>query len=362
MFKKNSIAGYKKTFQEIESFMKKYNVGIVGYGWAAGAHIGAINASSNAQATAVYSSRQLNDRELNEKWGSEIKSYTDLQTMLNDKSIDVVSICSYPYQHKDCAVAAAKAGKHLIIEKPVALSWDDCKAVEQAVMQGGVKTCVCFECRYSSQFIATKAVIDQGLLGDLHYGEIDYYHGIGPWYSPYRWNIKKDAGGSALLTAGCHALDALLLCMGNDVEEITSYETKSRSKLFEPYEYATSSVSIVKFGSGRVGKCAAIVDCLQPYYFHTHLCGSEGSLLDNKFHSMKLSTNRHEWSTLAMKLLDSGDVSDHPYLTQFQTFFDALSAGKEMPLTSLHDALKTHEVIFAADASAASGKPVRLSK
>ncbi|MCW3081755.1 Gfo/Idh/MocA family oxidoreductase [Segetibacter sp.] len=340
--------------------MKKYNVGIIGYGWVAGAHIGAINASTDAQVTAVFSSRPLNSAALSTKWGSEIKAYTELEQLLNDPSINVVSICSYPYQHKDHAIAAAKAGKHLIIEKPLALSAEDCKAIEQAVKEAGVKTCICFECRFSSQFITTKSVIDQGLLGDLHYGEIDYYHGIGPWYSPFRWNIKKDAGGSALLTAGCHALDALLLCMGNDVEEVTSYETKSRSSFFEPYEYATSSVTILKFGSGRIGKCAAVVDCLQPYYFHTHLCGSEGSLLDNKFHSMKLGTNRHEWSTLAMKMLDSGDVSDHPYQTQFQTFFDSINAGVEMPLTSIADAMKTHKIIFAADQSAATGKAVRV--
>ena len=61
----------------------------------------------------------------------------------------------------------------------------------------------------------------------LHYGEVDYYHGIGPWYGQYRWNTKRELGGSALLTAGCHALDALLLCMGSDVEEVTSYATQS---------------------------------------------------------------------------------------------------------------------------------------
>jgi predicted dehydrogenase len=148
--------------------------------------------------------------------------------------------------------------------------------------------------------------------------------------------------------------------MGTDVVEVTSYDTKSKSNFFEPYEYATSSVTILKFDSGRIGKCAAIVDCLQPYYFHTHLCGSEGSLLDNKFHSMKLGTNKNEWSTLAMKLLDSGDVSDHPYQRQFQAFFESIEMGTEMPLTSLADALKTHEVIFAADKSAATGKTVRL--
>ena len=52
---------------------------------------------------------------------------------------------------------------------------------------------------------------------------------------------------------------------------------------------------------------------------------------------------------LPMKMLDSGDVSDHPYQAQFEAFFNALNAGVEMPLTSLSDALKTHELIFAAD-------------
>jgi len=75
---------------------------------------------------------------------------------------------------------------------------------------------------------------------------------------------------------------------------------------------------------------------------------------------MKLQTNRHEWSTLAMKMLGSGDVSDHPYQRQFQTFFDAIEKDIQMPLTSLNDALITHKVIFAADESANTGKPVQL--
>ena len=340
--------------------MKRYKVGIIGYGWVATAHIQAINATSNAQVTAIYSSRSLDDAEESKRWKTPIKTYTDLNAMLSDKDLDIVSICSYPYQHKDHSIAAAAAGKHLIIEKPLALSKKDGEDIKAAVEKANVKTCFCFECRYSSQFLATKALVDEGLLGELHYGEIDYYHGIGPWYSPYRWNIRKDAGGSSLLTAGCHAMDALLLLMGTDVTEVTSYQAKSKSRVFEPYEYATTSVTILKFASGRVGKCASIIDCLQPYYFHTHLCGSEGSLLDNRFHSMKLQTNRNAWSTLATKMLDSGDVSDHPYQRQFQTFFDSMEKDVQMPLTSLSDALITHKIIFAADASAHSGKPVQL--
>src|SRR2546425_273669 len=113
--------------------MKKYNVAVIGYGWAATAHIAAINATKQGQVTPVW----------------------------------------------------------------------------------------------SSQFRATKAAIDAGLVGTLHYGEVDYFHGIGPWYGQYRWNTKRELGGSALLTAGCHALDALLLCMGGEVEEVTSYAAQS---------------------------------------------------------------------------------------------------------------------------------------
>jgi UDP-N-acetyl-2-amino-2-deoxyglucuronate dehydrogenase len=340
--------------------MKRYNVGIIGYGWVASAHIPALNATQQGQVTAVYSSRQQNPRELSTKYGSHIDVYNDLEAMLANPHIHVVSVCSYPHQHAQHVIAAARAGKHVIIEKPLAMSWKDCQAMQAAVKKAKVKTCVCFECRYSSQFQATKAVIDQGLLGELHYGEIDYYHGIGPWYGQFRWNTRKNAGGSSLLTAGCHALDALLLCMGPDVTEVTSYDTKSKSKIFAPYEYTTTSVTILKFKGGKIGKCAAVVDCLQPYYFHTHLVGSEGSLLDNKFHSNKLNTHKHAWSTLSMKMLDSGDVSDHPYTSQFQAFFDALDQGREMPLTSLADALNSHKVIFAADKSAATKKPVKV--
>jgi predicted dehydrogenase len=280
--------------------------------------------------------------------------------MLEDPSVNVVSICSFPQDHANQAVKAARAGKHLIIEKPLALSWEDCQRIETAVRDAGVQACICFEGRYSGQFQSTRAVIDSGLLGKIHYGEVDYYHGIGPWYGQFRWNIREDAGGSALLTAGCHALDALLLCMDGEVETVTSLSTKSSSDIFEPYEYKTTSVTLLRFKDGRIGKCAAVVDCLQPYYFHTHLCGSEGSLLDNKFHSNKLHTNKAVWSELSMKMMDSGDVSDHPYTAQFQAFFDALDRNEEMPLTGLTQAMRTHRVIFAADASAKSGQPVKL--
>jgi predicted dehydrogenase len=273
--------------------------------------------------------------------------------MLADPNLHVVSICSYPADHAKQAIMAARAGKHLIIEKPIAMNWEDCLAVKAAVDAAGVLTCVGFELRFSSQLLTIKALIDTGLLGKIHYAEVDYYHGVGPWYGQFRWNIKKDAAGSSLLSAGCHALDALVLFMGHEVETVSSFATNSSNKDFAKYEYPTTSVSIIKFKNGSVGKVASVIDCLQPYYFHVHLVGSEGSLLDNKFYSTKMGgLDKNKWSELSMKMLDSGDVTDHPYMTQFETFFQSIEQGKEMPLTSLTDALYAHDIIFAADRSA----------
>jgi predicted dehydrogenase len=341
--------------------MKKFNVGIIGYGWVATAHIPAINATGLGQVTAVCSSRKLDAAQLSLKHGGNIEVYNNLDELLANPDIHVVSLCGFPTQHTDQAVRAAKAGKHLIIEKPLCLSLKELRTMQQAVKRAKVKTCVCFECRFSSQFLVTRALIDRGLLGELHYGEVDYYHGIGPWYDQFRWCTSQEAGGSSLLEAGCHALDALLLCMGTGVAEVMSYDTKSKSPVFAPYEFPSTSVTILKFKNGSVGKCASCIDCLQPYYFHTHLVGSKGSLLDNKFHSSDLATNKASWSTLAARLVDSGDVSDHPYQTQFEAFFKALDKGQDMPLTSLADAARSHEVIFAADRSAALRRPVKVN-
>src|SRR5436190_20273789 len=78
--------------------MKKYNVGIIGYGWAAGAHIDSINKTPHAQVTAVFSTRKLDDKEISAKHGGKIKSFTDYEAFLAS-DIDVVDICSMPSMH-----------------------------------------------------------------------------------------------------------------------------------------------------------------------------------------------------------------------------------------------------------------------
>ena len=111
------------------------------------------------------------------------------------------------------------------------------------------------------------------------------------------------------------------------------------------------------------GKVASVVDCLQPYYFHIHLVGSLGSLLDSRIYSEKLKgMSKERWSKLETALVDSGDVKDHPYQPQFQAFIDSIGKKEPMPLTSFETAFESHRVVFAADLSAQEGRPVKMSE
>lgn len=342
--------------------MDELNVGIVGLGWVAGAHINVFKEVDGANVTAVCSRRDLDEETLEQQYGIPLKAYRDYEEMLADPSLDIIDICTPHPLHPEQAIAAAEAGKHLIIEKPIALTYEDALEVGAAIRKADVLACVCFELRFSSQAMSIHSILDRDLLGDLHYGEVDYYHGIGPWYGQFPWNVKKEMGGSSLLTAGIHALDLLLWYMDGEVEEVTSYSTKSKSEVFAPYEYDTTSVTMLKFSDGRLGKVASVIDSLQPYYFHIQLNGSEGSLLDDKFYSSRLQgTSKDRWSQLGVPLVDSGDVDDHTYLPQFQSFVESIGRGEPMELTNFEEAMASHKVTYAADRSAESGESVNLS-
>jgi predicted dehydrogenase len=341
--------------------MKKYNVGVIGYGWAAEAHIPAINAGPLSQVTAVCSSRALDPLALSARHSCPLKVYTNLFSLLADPEIQVVSICSYHKLHGEQVIAAARSGKHIIVEKPLALSLAELRQIQEAVARAGVKLCICFELRFAAQFREIRSLLDRGLLGQLHYAEVDYYHGIGPWYREFEWCTTKADCGSSLLEAGCHALDALLLCVDDEVIEAASYGSKSAHETYAAYEYPSATVTMLRFKNGAIGKCASVIDCWQPYYFHTHLVGSEGALLDNKLASNRVHQSpRTAWQELSFKPVDSGDVHDHPYQTQFETFFAALEAGRDMPLTGLPQAVQTHEVIFASMRSLELNRPVSM--
>ncbi len=341
--------------------MKKYRVGIVGLGWVAGSHIMNFNEMENFDVTAVMTGRELTPDTVKAQHGIDAKIYNDYDKFLKDGDIDIVDICTPHPLHPEQTIKAAQAGKDLIIEKPLGIDFEDTVRMLDAVEKNKVKTCVCFEVRFMGVTKAMESIINEGLIGDIYYTECDYFHGIGPWYGQFVWNVKKDMGGSSLLTAGCHALDVLLHLVKDEVEEVYSYSTKNPHEVYAPYEYDPMSVTLLKFRNGKtLGKVASVCDCMQPYVFNMNMVGSYGSIKNDLFFSKKIEGLR-DWTKMDVQLIDSGDVAHHPYKLVFTHFADCLDSGKT-PQNDIFSAFETHRVMFAADRSAATGKPVSLDE
>ncbi|MFC1586304.1 Gfo/Idh/MocA family protein, partial [Fibrobacterota bacterium] len=278
-----------------------------------------------------------------------------------EHDMDIIDICTPHPFHADQAVKAADTKRDLIIEKPLALNFEDVVRMLDAVEKNNLLTSIGFWVRLISVSKAMKSIIDQGLIGDVYYAECDYYHGIGPWYGQFAWNVKKDMGGSSLLTAGCHSLDIMLFLLNQEVEEVFSYSTKNPHEVYKPYEYDTTTVTMLKFKNGRtLGKVASVTDCMQPYVFNMNILGSHGSINNDKFYSRKIE-GLIDWSTLDVMRVDSGDVAHHSFNEQFTHFAECLETRTETR-NSLKSAFETHRVIFAADKSAETGKPVRVDE
>lgn len=343
--------------------MPPLRVAVVGLGAVAAAHIDTFSRIADAEVTTVVSRRPQDPDALEKRYGKKLRVARRLEDVLADRSIDIVDICTPHPMHAKAAIAAAEAGKHVLIEKPVALHLEEVIAVRDAVRAAGVQACVGFECRFSMHFSLVRGLIEKGLLGKVHFGECDYFHGIGPDIPQFAWNVKREWGGSSLLTAGCHALDGLLFFMGGEVEEVTAFATASAAPEFEAYEYPTTLAAMLRFKDGRLGRVASSIDALQPYHLRVHLVGSEGAVDDRRFWTRKLpGLKKSQWSTLETALVESGDVKEHPYLPQFEEFVRAIREKREMERTGIEAALATHRVIAAADLSAREGRSVRLKE
>ena len=334
---------------------------IFGAGWVAGEHAKAYAACPRTQVVAIGSQKLESARNCAVYGGApEAFLTTDFEEILRHPDVDIVSITTPPQFHADLAIRAAQAGKHLCIEKPLALDWESCLRIQSAVREFEVKTVVCFVLHWNPSLLNTRRLIDEGAVGQPYYIEVDYWHGQKKWYPQYPWAVTKEGGGSSLLSAGCHAVDALRWFAGvdNPVVEVSAYGAPHRGDNpdwgFEP-----TTVMLCKFADGTIGKVASVLDCAMPYQFNVNVLGTQGTIRDNRVWSEKLFPGQTGWAEIPTILPDSGDVTHHPFNGQMEAFVAAILDGVPV-LPDLDDAMKTHELIFAADRAAASGSPVRL--
>lgn len=340
---------------------KVLGAAIFGAGWVAGEHARAYQKCERTKVVAVGSRRVESARHCADyAEASDALITTDFDEILNHPGVDIVSITTPPQFHLELTERAAKAGKHVCIEKPLALSWEECVAMEKAVSEAGVKSIVSFCLHWNPSLITTKNLIERGSIGDPYYIEVDYWHGQKKWYPQYHWAITKEGGGSSLLSAGCHALDALRWFAGNEkkIVEVSAYSIPHKGSNSD-WEYEPSTIVMVKFEDGTVGKTASVLDCVMPYSFNVNVLGTKGTIRDNRIWSEELFPGQLGWAQVPTVLPDSGDVAHHPFNGQIEEFVAAILDG--VPCTpDLHDGVKTHEIVFAADQAAATGKAVTL--
>lgn len=336
--------------------MKQYGVAIQGAGWVAEEHIRAYQRNPHTFIAAIGSRTLEGAQAKADNWGLSCPVYDDLEKMLANPEVDIVSICTPNDRHADETVLVAQAGKHILIEKPPAISLDGLRAMRSAVSKAGVKTLVGFVLRWNPLLCLARKLVEDGTLGHIVLAQIDYWHHISGDDAPplYRWLVLKEKAGSIFLAGGSHAVDAARWLVGSEVEEVYAYSTAPKGD----YDYPPTTVALLRFASGTIAKISTCVEAYTPYVFNVDLLGDKGSLRDNRLYSSNLVGQR-DWATIPTIVPGSGDVSHHPFQGEIDHFVDCIVNDVESPL-NLEDGAKTTEVCLAADISAAEGRPVSL--
>jgi len=229
--------------------MKTYGFGIIGCGMISDFHSAAIADIKNGKLVAVSSRKAENSQRLVDRYS--IQAYSDYNEMLNRDDIDIVSVCTPSGVHMEPAVAAAEAGKHVIIEKPLEITLERCDAIIESCEKANVRLCAIFNSRFSDASQLVKDTVSSGRLGQLTLGDAyvkwyrsqDYYDS-GDW----RGTMELDGGG-ALMNQSIHAIDFLQYVMG-PVESIQAFTDTLAHKRIDVEDVA---VAALRFKNGALG-------------------------------------------------------------------------------------------------------------
>jgi len=297
--------------------MEKLGIGIIGCGAVAEEYVKAFQADARSEVRALVSRNRANAERYRDRYNLRCVIETDAAAMLRMSGIDIVVVCTPHDMHTTYVVAAAEAGKHVIIEKPVALTVEDVQKQRQAVSKSNVKTIVSFVLHWNPLLMTIDRLIEQGALGDIFMVEVDYMHRI--WMTPeQKWLGSREHSGTAILTGGCHAVDALRWFARSEAEEVCAYQVKTEN----PIEYPGTISVNVKFCDGKVGRTTTTFDVRMPYVFNIGVYGTEGSIRNDKVFAPKLGSSGF-CVLLGGETPTTGDLS--PDLWHFALFASSMA-------------------------------------
>jgi len=333
---------------------EKIGVAIHGAGSVSREHANAYLENENVELVGVSSRRKESACRLRDELGVQCRIYESYERLLDDGDVQALSICTPNVEHASLAIAAAQSGKHILLEKPVAIRVEDLRPLRDAVRDAGVRSLVSFVLHWNPLVETLKGLLAQGALGDIFYGECDYWHGISDSFASRSWIVKKEVAGSAIDTGGCHAVD-MMRYLVSEIAEVHAYATGRD----ERFDYPSTLVSVVKYENGAVGKISACLEARAPYMFNIDLMGTQGTVRNNRLFSKKLMPGQTDFTEIPTILPDSGAVSHHPFGPQCDHFIECILSGKEAH-PNIEDGVKTQAACLAMGLSAATGKPVSL--
>lgn len=331
-------------------------------------HARAIGDIRGAKVVALFTSKPANAAKVAEIAGA-CAVYTDYEKFLKHPGLDIVNICTPSGAHLEPAVAAAAAGKHVVVEKPLEITLPRCDKLIAACRKGRVKLCTIFPSRFSPANRVLKEAIDDGRFGTLTLGDsyvkwwrTQQYYDSGGW----RGTWKLDGGG-AYMNQAIHNVDLLQWFMG-DVSEVTGF---TKTLAHERIEVEDTGVAAVKFRNGALGVIEATTSVFPGLLKKTEIHGTQGSVIveqDDVLLWHFEPASRQDAAIrkkFAKRVSGSGGAADPKSITyaghreQLKDFVNAIRTGGA-PLVDGEEGRKSVEIILAIYKAAQSGKAVKL--
>ncbi|GIX03908.1 MAG: oxidoreductase [Planctomycetaceae bacterium] len=348
--------------------MSHMGFGIVGCGMISHFHAEAIRHIPEARLVGCYSASYSSAEKLAQQYPG-VKAYRTLDELLADPSIHVVNICTPSGAHMEPALQAARAGKHVVVEKPLEITLARCDAIIQTCREQGVQLCPIFPSRFSPANMVLKQAIGQGRFGRLTLGDTyvkwwrtQEYYDQGGW----RGTWALDGGGSYMNQA-IHNVDLLYWFMG-DVAEVCGM---TATLAHERIEVEDVGVATLRFRNGALGVIEATTSAWPGLLKRTEIHGTHGSAIVEQDDLLlwKFSEERPEdrdiLEQFTRKVGGTGGASDpkaisfRGHMEQLKDFVQAIQTGTTPKITG-EEGRKAVEIILAIYQSAWTGQRVSL--
>ena len=260
---------------------KKTGYAVIGLGIIAGHFLPAAGSTTNSRITALVSGHRDKADRIAAQYGvpaGSIYNYENFDEIAHNPAVDAVYVALPNSMHAEFTMRAAKAGKHVLCEKPMAISSAECRRMIDACRKANVKLMIAYRCHYEPTNLKAIRIIREGNLGQVQAIESAFGFEI----SPNQWRLtKKFAGGGPLFDVGIYSLNACRYLTGEEPSAISANASViDHDGRFNEVEENVSWT--MKFPSGIVASCATTYGANMPGYFHVY--GSKGWLqVDNAF-------------------------------------------------------------------------------